>query len=687
MPVSAASPFDAFSRRLAVYGYLAPLLAGRRVIEVGLGAGTLAGDGAARLRALGASAVLGLDTDAQAVTRARSNKAAEGLDFRVLDRRVLDTVSSAEIVIVPEGAGLLQPGAAVTIESLRGLCRAGGQLAIIVESSDRPGGRGVGYYEINEALSAAFPRVRMFGLTPFAAFGVAEFSETPAGLRIDGGLVDEGSEQPSHYLAVAGPALAESEEEDDLGYALMQVMAEPPPSGEAPRSTANLSSSSSSASADVTDLLTDLRHRLAEAAGKTEGLLRVSRAQVEEIEELRARLRRGAESRAELDQEMTRLRRALAEADESVLDLTRRTTQEMASLAQRITAGLRTDVGGERDDSTPLARLREELRRREEELAAAESSLSERDERVAALEAEKQDLDWRLAAAQAATRSVVGGPRLVSDDSAAQRQREIALEQYRHAAAAHLEEVGRLREALAEQSTLVAELEESVASSAAKQAAAEQETERLRRHVTEVEEADRARRSRLAEVEGTLLRLQRQTALAASARAEASPPAVIAPSAPAPAGPSVAEWEQRLQTVNDEWRRKVDALTEQLNVRGGDNARLEESMHEILQLREALERVEEQLWETKGQLLLDRERMAVLEHELSTGPSEPTVTEAAHQSIMNAVYKELADLEHGVRSEISRLELLESTIESWRNDTGKSGDPTVETDIPLLPVE
>ncbi|HEY0706453.1 MAG TPA: hypothetical protein VGG33_06645 [Polyangia bacterium] len=688
MPVSAASPFDASSRRLAVYGYLAPLLSGRRVIEVGLGEGAVAGAGAARLRTLGASAVLGLDADAQVVSRARSNKLAEGADFRVLDRRVLETVSSADLVVVPEGAALLRPAAPVSVEALRGLCRPGGQLVLIVESSDRPGGQGVGYYEAHEALSAVFPRVRMFGLTPFAAFGVAEFSETPAGLRIDGGLVDEGSEQPSHYLAIAGPALAENEEEDELGYALVQIAAEPAGAGEASRANASATASASVGGATSSELA-ELRHRLAEAEGKSEGLLRVSRAQVEEIEELRARLRRGAEARAELDQEMARLRRALTEADESVLDLTRRTTQEMASLAQRITAGLRPDVGGDRsDDATPGARLREELRRREEELAAAESSLSERDDRVAALEAEKQDLEWRLASAQAATRPAATGPRLVSDDAAAQKQREIALEQYRQAAAAHLEEVGRLREALAEHATLVAELEDGIASSAAKQAAAEQETERLRRHVSEVEEADRARRSRLAEVEGTLLRLQRQTALASAARAEASvsAPVVSAPAAAA-SGPSTAEWEQRLRTANEQWQRKVDALAAQLEARSAQSGQIEESNREILQLREALERVEEQLWETKGQLLLDRERMAVLEHELQTGPSEPTVTEAAHQSIMNAVYRELSDLESGVRSEITRLEMIESTVEAWRNDTGKTGDPTVETDIPLLPVE
>ena len=747
MPAPVSIPFDSSSRRLAVYGYLAPLLAGRRVLEIGAGAGA----GAVRLHGLGAAEVVGVDADARAITRARAAAAGtpgDAVTFRVLERRTFEEVGEFDLVVLPDGAELLGPGASLTPATLQRLCGPGGQVALLVQSADHAGDvapAGAGYYEVVAALQGAFPSVRMFGVTPFAAFGLTEFAETPAGLRIDGGLVEEAGEQPTHYLAVAGP-----EDDFDLGYALMQVAAVTDQASQAELAVAGgVGASAASAASDP-----ELRRRLAEAEGKCEGLLRVSRAQTEEIEELRARLRRGAESREELDQEMGRLRRALAEADASVLDLTRRTTQEMASLAQRITAGLRPEAAPAeaRGDGVPVARLREELRRREEELAAAESALSERDERVAALEAEKQDLDWRLAAALAAparavtSREAVGrGP---SDDGAAQRQRELALEQYRQAAAAHLDEVGRLREALAEQSTLVAELEESLSASGRRLAAALDETERLRRHTAEIEEGDRARRSRLAEVEGTLLRLQRQTAMAARAdNGHADNGHAGAASNPA----LLAEWERRLAAAHDDGERRVElvqrqaqgaiaeseakvaALTEKLAAlasqlreadgqrdeaerrwadavertvgleralvqnaadRGAgdalpasepapefadealafdraplgiaDGPRLEAAMREVSRLREILERSEEQLWETKGQLLLDRERMAVLEHQLAEGPSEPIMTEAAHQSIMNAVYKELAALEYGVRAEIARLERIEKTVDGWR---------------------
>ena len=57
---------EVFNRRLPLYAYLEPLLAGRRVLELGTGAGA----GAAHLAAHGAAEVVGVDTDAALVERA-----------------------------------------------------------------------------------------------------------------------------------------------------------------------------------------------------------------------------------------------------------------------------------------------------------------------------------------------------------------------------------------------------------------------------------------------------------------------------------------------------------------------------------------------------------------------------------------------------------------------------------------
>jgi SAM-dependent methyltransferase len=628
-----AGPFDSWSRRLAVYGYLAPLLDGRRVLELGCGHGA----GAARLRALGAAWVLGVDGDTGALARARQAERVAGLQFAPFDRRSLESAGAFDLIVVPQGDLLLRAGAPFGLGALRSLLGPGGRIALIAPSADRSdasAGTGVGYYTLVEALERLFPKVRMFGLTPFAAYGAAEFSAETVGLRIEGGLVDDGSDQPTHYLAVAGP-----DEGFQLGYALLQVPvqgagpAEPAAPVPAPEPQPQLQEQ-----VQVRELQS-LRQRAADAEGKAEGVLRVSRAQAEEIQELQARLRRGAESRNDLDQEVARLRKALAEADASVLDLTRRTREEVSALTRQIGGGLRADAEQTAETNAAVARLREDLRRRSEELAARQAMLKDRDARIAALEAENHDLQRRLQAAgsaQAANGAATEDDEARAEDQQRRQQAQQAIDQYRLAATAHLEEVNRLREALAEQSTLVSELEDALAGTGRRLQSNEGELERLRRHVAEVEQADRVRRSRLAEVEGTLLRLKSQAA-AAPAPALPPPPAT--------------------------------------------NAKLEAALAEASHLREALDRTEEQLWETKGQMLLDQERLAAVEEQLASqaaargvatpAPADgavPTVTEAAHRSILEAVLAELAEMESGMRLEIGKLDSIERFLETWRSD-------------------
>jgi hypothetical protein len=108
---------------------------------------------------------------------------------------------------------------------------------------------------------------------------------------------------------------------------------------------------------------------------------------------------------------------------------------------------------------------------------------------------------------------------------------------------------------------------------------------------------------------------------------------------------------------------------------------LEEAVREATHLREALDRTEEQLWEAKGQMLLDRERLTSLELQLAASKAEtkagtmgaspaaePTISEAAHHAILGAVLEELAEIELGVRLEIGKLDSLEHVIANWRSD-------------------
>jgi hypothetical protein len=176
------------------------------------------------------------------------------------------------------------------------------------------------------------------------------------------------------------------------------------------------------------------------------------------------------------------------------------------------------------------------------------------------------------------------------DSAAAQESRERVIEEYHRAAAAHVQEITELKAALAEQAALVAELEDTVRTAESRGTAAETEATTLRRTAKDLAEADRSRRSRLAELEGKLLRLEheRRQASANVAAAQASAPAV----------PSVDPEElARVRAARDElvrqgeedrvaWTREREALraeVAELNARVGANghrAPAEQAGHE-----------------------------------------------------------------------------------------------------------
>ncbi|HEY7375613.1 MAG TPA: hypothetical protein VIF57_25880 [Polyangia bacterium] len=533
---------DLLGRRLALYAYLEPLLSGRRVLEIRPGgagrppAAEGGSDSAQYLRSLGAR-VVSVDSDTS----------------RIDDK--------FDVVVIPDGDEIARRAGAVA--TLRRLLADGGRLIIAVANADRGGG-GLGYYDLHGAVFASFGHVQMLGVTPFLGMGVVEFEGAVDGLRIDSRLVKEGSEPPAMYVAVAGSQVAPA-----LGYALVQLPFAPlesrlgaagaaAPGGAAPSSALlreeieELRGRLRRAADDRAALdleVAKLRRALADA---DESILNLTRKTTEEMSAMAARLTAGLRSSAEAEarvpnaelaaarDEADRLRARLAEA-ESRASAAEQRLEEVGGAARARQTELTDALERLRLADSELARARRNVARFEQEaaasaataetLAARDEALVARDERIARLESEKQDLVWRMAeledkltatiaravrsesvraaAAPAEMAAPVPPPRPApADDAGGLRGR--ALDEFHRAAAAHVGEITELRSSVAEQSALVAELEDAVASAEARATASAADASTLRKTAKDLEEADRSRRSRLAELEGKLLRFEHE---------------------------------------------------------------------------------------------------------------------------------------------------------------------------------
>jgi SAM-dependent methyltransferase len=550
---------DFLNLRLPLYAYAAPLWQGRSVLEIGCGDG----GSADYLASQGADRVVTVDSDPARVERARARHARPRIEFRVADlRQIVAQGDRFDVVLVPDGQSLL--AAPEMISGIRGLLGDGGYLIVAASAADRknrPLEDGVGYYDLADALAARFPVVRMLGQTPFLGFGLVEFDGSADALRVDVSLLHGGTEQASHYVGIAGTSLPPS-----LGYALVQVPFAPVESlilSGAGQAVTDPAPHVSEARAEMAERrldeaerrgrarleesetrVSELRRKLDDALVQSESAVRVSRAHGEEIEELRGRLRRAAEDRTSADDDMGKLRRALTQADESVLALTRRTAEEMAVVAEKLVAGLGRGPGGAGGgvpatgdieararraeeaaarDRAEVASLTQKIRAADEQIQGLKhkaAAVAERDDRIARLEGDKQDLVWRVAELEEKLRHAgadLAAPRSGPEEIIAARgARDRAIEELHRGAAAHANEVHQLRSSVAEQAALVSELEDAIRIAEARAVAADKEATTLRRNAKELEESDRTRRMRLAELEGKLLRLERERADAAA---------------------------------------------------------------------------------------------------------------------------------------------------------------------------
>jgi len=544
---------DLLGRRLALYAYLEPLLSGRRVLEIRPGGAAArpapegGSDSTQYLRSLGAR-VVSVDSDTSRIDE------------------------KFDVVIIPEGDEIARRAGAVA--TLRRLLADGGRLIIAVANVDRGAG-GLGYYDLHGAVFASFGHVQMLGVTPFLGMGIVEFEGAVDGLRIDSRLVKEGSEPPAMYVAVAGSQVAPA-----LGYALVQLPFAPLEARVAAAAGTAAPAAGGPSSTVLREEVDELRGRLRRAADDRaaldievaklrraladadESILNLTRKTTEEMSAMAARLAAGLRSTTEADarvpsaelaaarDEADRLRTRLAEAEARASAAEQR-LEEVGGAARARQTELTDALERLRLADSELARARRNVARFEQEaaasaataetLAARDEALVARDERIARLESEKQDLVWRMAeledkltatiaravrgesvraaAASAEIAAPPAPPRPAPPDEAA-GLRGRALDEFHRAAAAHVGEITELRASVAEQSALVAELEDAVASAEARATASAADASTLRKTAKDLEEADRSRRSRLAELEGKLLRFEHE-------RKNAPPPAAL----------------------------------------------------------------------------------------------------------------------------------------------------------------
>jgi chromosome segregation ATPase len=398
----------------------------------------------------------------------------------------------------------------------------------------------------------------MLGVTPFLGMGIVEFEGAVDGLRIDSRLVKEGSEPPVAYVAVAGTQAAPA-----LGYALVQLPFAPIES--------RLATGAGAPTAVLREEIDELRGRLRRAAEDRAALdaevtalrralteadaavVSLTRKTTEEMSAMAERLAAGLRNAVPGDaraigadvgaarDEADRLRARLAEAEARAAAAEQR-LEEMGGVARQRLAELEEARERLALADAELARARRSAARSEDDAKASASTahtiaerdkaLAARDERIARLETEKQDLVWRLAELEDKLTATIA--RAVRADAGRGGQgearapeparatpadtdrdetrllRERALGEFYKAATAHVDEITELKASVSEQAALVAELEDAVKSAETRAAASDAEATTLRRTAKALEEADRSRRSRLAELEGKLLRLEHE---------------------------------------------------------------------------------------------------------------------------------------------------------------------------------
>ncbi len=393
-----------------------------------------------------------------------------------------------------------------------------------------------------------------------------------------------------------------------------------------------------------------LRRALADA---DESVMSLTRKTAEEMSAVAARL--SATLRAPVDtgagrEEAQRLKAALGESEARASAAEQR-LEEVGSLGRERQAALDDVMERLRQAEEMTVRERKEVARLRAQLGEAgarvagndarETALATRDERIVRLEGDKQELTWRLAELEEKLRKTIGHSviadktgRVQSDElDAARASRSKAMQEFHRAAGAHVDEVTALRAAVSEQTALVAELEDAVRVAETAAEAATVDAATLRKNSKGLEEADRARRTRLAELEGKLLRLEheRKQAVAASSSSSSSTASVDG-----------------------------EALARDLAAAGRERDELRGNLARVANLAAD---AEDALAKVTAELVATRARASSLEGEIGRLRGA-AVTTNGHDHVSATTARELSAIEAGLRDELATLAALEGALEA-----------------------
>jgi chromosome segregation ATPase len=213
-------PQEKWIERLVRYQCLEPLIAGRRVLEVGCGTGRAA-DHLAQV----ADQVDAIDTSSLVLTQARRHYLRGNLEYHIAEPDRLGFPSHAfDVVVIPELQRWIARGG--LIPELRRVMAPDGAAIFAVPSADAGYEHGLSYHDFVEYLSQGFNHVRMLGEVPFVGTIMADFEpDEELEPELDCSLIDE-DDPPQGYLAVCSDSPVEP-----ISYTVVQVPGGAEPAG------------------------------------------------------------------------------------------------------------------------------------------------------------------------------------------------------------------------------------------------------------------------------------------------------------------------------------------------------------------------------------------------------------------------------------------------------------------------